>query len=71
MAATQFTAYMALMNLCTSYTAAWQGFAVERIGYPATLVVDSIAGLIGLALLPLMRPRKTEPAPAAVVAAAA
>ena len=70
-AATQFTAYMALMNLCTSYTAAWQGFAVERIGYPATLVVDSIAGLIGLALLPLMRPRKTEPAPAAVVAAAA
>ena len=25
-AATQFTAYMALMNLCTSYTAAWQGY---------------------------------------------
>jgi len=70
-AATQFTAYMALMNLCTSYTAAWQGFAVERIGYPATLILDSAAGLIGLALLPLMRPRKTEPAPAAVVAAAA
>ena len=34
-AATQFTAYMALMNLCISYTAWWQGFAVERIGYPA------------------------------------
>jgi len=70
-AATQFTAYMALMNLCTSYTAAWQGFAVERIGYPATLILDSAAGLIGLALLPLMRPRKAEPAPATAVPATA
>ncbi|MEO5843369.1 MAG: MFS transporter [Caldimonas sp.] len=62
-AATQFTAYMALMNLCISYTAAWQGHLIERIGYPATLVVDSIAGLLGLALLPLMRPsRATGPA---------
>jgi PAT family beta-lactamase induction signal transducer AmpG len=55
-AATQFTAYMALMNLCISYTAAWQGYAVERIGYPATLVVDSLVGLAGMLLLPLMRP---------------
>ncbi len=62
-AATQFTAYMALMNLCISYTAAWQGHMVERIGYPATLVVDSVVGLLGLALLPLMRPsRATGPA---------
>ena len=60
-AATQFTAYMALMNLCISYTAAWQGYVVERIGYPQTLVLDSVLGLLGLALLPLMRPR---PAPA-------
>ena len=67
-AATQFTAYMALMNLCTSYTAAWQGFAVERIGYPATLIVDSLAGVIGLALLPLMRPARAA-APAANAAA--
>ena len=37
-AATQFTAYMAMMNLCISYTASWQGYVVERIGYPATLV---------------------------------
>ena len=62
-AATQFTAYMALLNLCISYTAWWQGFAVERIGYPATLVVDSAYGLVGLLLLPLMRPpRATGPA---------
>ncbi|MGZ8259708.1 MAG: MFS transporter, partial [Caldimonas sp.] len=56
-AATQFTAYMALMNLCISYTATWQGWVVERIGYPQTLVLDSVVGLLGLALLPLMRPR--------------
>ncbi len=55
-AATQFTAYMALMNLCISYTAAWQGYAVERIGYPATLVLDCLLGMIGMVLLPLMRP---------------
>jgi len=55
-AATQFTAYMALMNLCISYTATWQGYVVERIGYPQTLVLDSVFGLLGMALLPLMRP---------------
>ena len=57
-AATQFTAYMALMNLCISYTATWQGYVVEHIGYPQTLVLDSLVGLLGLALLPLMRPRR-------------
>ena len=57
-AATQFTAYMALINLCISYTAAWQGYVVERIGYPSTLVIDSVVGLFGLLLLPLMQPRK-------------
>jgi PAT family beta-lactamase induction signal transducer AmpG len=57
-AATQFTAYMALMNLCISYTATWQGYVVERIGYPQTLVLDSVVGLFGLALLPLMRPAR-------------
>ena len=59
-AATQFTAYMALMNLCISYTATWQGYVVERIGYPQTLVLDSVVGLLGLALLPLMRPNKAS-----------
>jgi len=69
-AATQFTAYMALMNLCISYTATWQGYLVERIGYPSTLVVDSLVGLIGLLLLPLMRPsRKAAGEPAGAVPA--
>ena len=62
-AATQFTAYMALMNLCISYTATWQGWLVERIGYPETLVVDCVAGCVGLLLLPLMRPRRAAATP--------
>ena len=36
-AATQFTAYMAMLNFCISYTASWQGYMVERVGYPSTL----------------------------------
>ena len=56
-AATQFTAYMALMNLCISFTAWWQGYAVARFGYPTTLVIDCVVGLLGMALLPLMKPR--------------
>lgn len=61
-AATQFTAYMALSNLVISYSATWQGFAVEHWGYPITLTVDSITGLICLLLLPFMastQPKET------------
>jgi PAT family beta-lactamase induction signal transducer AmpG len=67
-AATQFTAYMALLNLCISYTAWWQGHAVESLGYPLTLVLDCVFGMSALLLLPLMRPRRT-PATATETAA--
>jgi MFS family permease len=53
-AATQFTAYMALLNLSISYSATWQGVAIEAIGYPRTLLIDSIFGIVSIALLPLM-----------------
>lgn len=53
-AATQFAACMALLNLVITYSANWQGWAVERWGYPVTLAVDSAAGLLCIALLPLM-----------------
>lgn len=56
-AATQFTAYMALQNLAISYTAAWQGESIVRWGYPTTLFLDAVVGLVGLSLLPLMAPR--------------
>lgn len=54
-AATQFTAYMALMNLAISIGASWQGVAVEAWGYPVTLLVDAITGLACLALLPALK----------------
>jgi len=56
-AATQFTAYMALMNLVISYTATWQGWTIETWGYPVTLVIDGAAGMVCLACLPFMVPR--------------
>jgi MFS family permease len=57
-AATQFTAYMAMQNLVIAYSATWQGWLVERWGYPRTLAVDCVFGLVGLALLPFMAPAK-------------
>lgn len=59
-AATQFTAYMALSNLAISYSAAWQGAAVERLGYPLTLGIDAIAGIASIAMLPFLAPAPTE-----------
>jgi MFS transporter, PAT family, beta-lactamase induction signal transducer AmpG len=60
-AATQFTAYMALMNLAISYSAAWQGVAIEAWGYPTVLMVDGVAGLLCLLVLPwLKRPAATD-----------
>jgi MFS transporter, PAT family, beta-lactamase induction signal transducer AmpG len=54
-AATQFTAYMAMMNLAISITASWQGVAVEAWGYPVTLLVDALLGPLSIALLPAMK----------------
>ena len=69
-AATQFTAYMALLNFVISYSATWQGAAVERWGYPTTLAIDAGAGLLCIALLPLMslsrRERAGMPPPSAI-----
>ncbi len=53
-AATQFTAYMALSNLVYSYTSAWQGHAMQRWGYPITLTLDALFGLVSLILLAMM-----------------
>ena len=53
-AATQFTAYMALANLVISYSAFWQGYSIEAFGYPVTLLLDAAAGLVCLAPLALV-----------------
>jgi MFS family permease len=57
-AATQFTAYMALLNLVIAYSANWQGICVTKFGYPITLTIDTTIGLVCLLVLPLMAPRK-------------
>lgn len=62
-AATQFTGYMALCNLCYSYSAAWQGIALDRWGYPVTLTIDGLIGLVSIGVLPFMGPRRREPPP--------
>ena len=58
-AATQFTAYMAMMNLAIAYSATWQGIAIEALGYPNTLLIDAVTGLLCLAVLPFIAPSAT------------
>jgi len=58
-AATQFTAYMAMMNLAIAYSATWQGIAAEALGYPKTLLIDAITGVLCLLLLPMIKPTAT------------
>jgi MFS transporter, PAT family, beta-lactamase induction signal transducer AmpG len=58
-AATQFTAYMAMMNLAIAYSATWQGIAIEALGYPKTLLIDAVTGLLCLVVLPLIVPSAT------------
>ena len=55
-AATQFTAYMAMLNLTIAYSATWQGVAIEALGYPLTLAIDAGVGLLCLLVLPLIKP---------------
>jgi len=54
-AATQFTAYMALLNLSIAYSATWQGVAIEALGYPMTMGIDAVVGLLCLLMLPWIR----------------
>lgn len=63
-AATQFTAYMAIFNLVISYSSTWQGFGSVHWGYPVTLALDSAFGLVSLALLPFLKPRASTTPPA-------
>ncbi len=61
-AATQFTAYMALGNLATSYTATWQGVSTVDFGYPTTLLLDAAVGMLCIGLLPWLGPAQRESA---------
>ncbi len=67
-AATQFTAYMALSNLVVTYTATWQGMSISHYGYPLTLALDATAGVVCILLLPWLGNVRSARAPAAVAA---
>jgi PAT family beta-lactamase induction signal transducer AmpG len=58
-AATQFTAYMAMMNLAIAFAASWQGVAIEAWGYQTTLLIDAITGPLCVLLLPAMKQPKS------------
>jgi len=69
-AATQFTAYMAMLNYAIAYSATWQGAAATKWGYPITLGLDAAVGLLCLACLPFMATRRAkavQPNPGAAV----
>lgn len=57
-AATQFSAYMAMLNFVIFYSGVWQGLTIRRWGYPVTLFIDAAAGLVCIALLPWITPRR-------------
>ena len=55
-AATQFTGYMALMNVSISLSSLWQGQAAELWGYARVLTLDGLIAFVPLLLLPFLRP---------------
>ncbi len=70
-AATQFTAFMAMSNVAISYTNYWQGVVAERIDYAAVLYVDALVLIAPLLLIPFLRNREEQDTAAPGVATAA
>lgn len=77
-AATQFTASMALLNFVTMYSYWWQGSALQPAAeggwgftLPQALATDVGIGLLFLLVLPFVPPRKVEPAQVMPVGAVA
>ncbi|MBT8100487.1 MAG: MFS transporter [Gammaproteobacteria bacterium] len=60
-AATQFTAYMALGNIAISFGNYWQGIIAERLGYSAALYLDALLIILALLLIPFLRNREPGP----------
>jgi MFS transporter, PAT family, beta-lactamase induction signal transducer AmpG len=59
-AGTQFTASMSMMAFALAYTPMLLGLAVEAIGYPLTLLIDVVLGLLVLLVLPLLTPSSRD-----------
>jgi predicted MFS family arabinose efflux permease len=59
-AATQFTAYMALGNLAISYGNYWQGMVAERVDYSMALYLDALFVVFALSLIPFLGHRDPD-----------
>jgi PAT family beta-lactamase induction signal transducer AmpG len=59
-AATQFTAFMAMGNLAISIANYWQGVVAERFDYSLALYLDAALILLPVLLLPFVQSRETE-----------
>ena len=61
-AATQFTAYMALSNMAISMGNYWQGMVAERMDYAVVLTLDAAIVTLALCVLPFLKDREEKPA---------
>ena len=57
-AATQFTAFMAMGNVVVTYTNAWQGIVAERFDYSLVLYVDAFLIILPLLVIPYLKSRE-------------
>jgi len=64
-AATQFTAFMAMSNLAISFANYWQGIVAERIDYAMVFYLESLLVIVPLVLLPFLRNREEPVDPTA------
>jgi PAT family beta-lactamase induction signal transducer AmpG len=59
-AATQFTAFMAMANVAISIANYWQGVVADRYDYAVVLYIDALLVLLPLAMIPFLRSREEE-----------
>ena len=59
-AATQFTAYMALSNIAISIGNLWQGMIAERYSYSMALYIDAGIIVLALAIIPFLKNREKK-----------
>lgn len=62
-AATQFTAYMALSNVAISIGNYWQGMVAERMNYQTALYLDAAIVVLALCVMPFLKNREEHKRP--------
>ena len=59
-AATQFTAFMAMCNLAISIGNYWQGVVAQRYDYATVLYLDALVVIVPLMVIPFLRTREEQ-----------